>query len=60
MWIKYWVLILLALLAGILAYAHSDPTVGRKVGAVFDLLQAETNNSLARIWAILDGLIRGR
>ena len=32
MWIKYWVMILLALLAGTVTYVYNDPGVGWKVG----------------------------
>jgi hypothetical protein len=60
MWIKYWILILLALVAGILAYAHNDPFVGGKVGAALDLVRAETAYHMHRIWAIIDAWMKGR
>ena len=60
MWIKYWLLVLLVLLAGILAYAHNDPAVGGKLSAVFDELRAETASLVQEIWAIADGWMKGR
>ena len=60
MWIKYWVIILLALLAGTLACAYNDPGVGWKVAAVLDVVRAESASLVRQISAIMDGWMKGR
>ena len=60
MWMKYWVIVLLALLTGTLTYAYYDPFVGWKVAAVLDRLRAETASFAQQIWAIVDAWMKGR
>ena len=60
MWIKYWVMILLALLAGTLTFAYNDPGVGWKLAAILDVVRAETVSLVQQIRAIMDGWMRGR
>ncbi len=60
MWIKYWVMILLAVLAGTVIYAYNDPGAGGKVGAVFDVVRAEWASLVRQISAIMDGWMKGR
>ena len=60
MWIKYWVLILLALGAGTLTYAYNDPVLGWKVDAFLDVLRTETNSLVQQIRAVADGWIKER
>ena len=60
MWIKYWVMILLALLAGTVIYAYNDPGVGWKVAAVLDVVRAESASLVRDISAIMDGWMKGR
>ena len=60
MWMKYWVIVLLALVVGTLTYAYYDPGVGWKVAAVFDMVRAETTSLMRQIWSIVDGWMKGR
>ena len=60
MWIKYWVMILLALMAGTVIYAYNDPGVGWKVAAVLDLVRVESASLARQISAIMDGWMKGR
>ena len=53
-------MVLLALLAGTLTYAHNDPGVGWKVDAVLDVVRTETASLMRQISAIMDGWMTGR
>lgn len=60
MWLRYWMLILLALVIAVISYAFNHPAVGWKVRAIADIFWSEIMSLIEQIWAIISGLLKGR